>query len=156
MSSEYKPVRQGKYFEEFAVGDKYRSDGRTITTADIVMFATLIGAQSPQFLDEEYGKKSPLGSRVAPGPLGLSFALASTEPILAGTLIALLGIHSVRYHQPILPNDTIANEFEIFATRATAKPGRGIISIRNKVVNQRGEMILAFEHQLLIKSRDAE
>lgn len=148
------PMRFGKFFEEFVVGDRYRADGRTVTDADIVLFAGLIGANSPQFLNEEYGRTSALGSRVAPGPLVLSLALAASEPLLAGTLIALVAVDNVRYHAVVRPGDTVTGETEIASTRISRNPGRGVVQFRDRLVNQRGETVLTCDHTLLIRTRE--
>ncbi len=145
------PVRQGRTYEQFVPGMRFRSDGRTIGEGDISLFCGIIGAQSPQFLDQEYGRGTAFGGRVAPGPMGLSIGLASTEPLLAGTLIALLGVDNVRYHSPIHPGDTIHNEIEVVESRPSSRPGRGIIHLRNTIMNQRGERVLSFEHTLMIR-----
>jgi acyl dehydratase len=145
------PVRTGRLYHEFEAGMRFRSEGRTVTEADIILFAGLIGANSPQFLNEEFARGSSLGGRVAPGPLGLSLALAQTEPLLAGTLIALLGVDGVRYHSPIRPGDTVWNEFEVASVRPSAKGDRGIVQFRDRLVNQRGEAVLSCEHTLLLR-----
>ncbi|MCS6801973.1 MAG: MaoC/PaaZ C-terminal domain-containing protein [Chloroflexota bacterium] len=147
------PVRFGRWFDQFAVGERFRTDGRTITEADIVLFAGLIGANNPQFLDEEYAAASPFGGRIAPGPLALSIGLASTEPLVTGTLLALLGVESVRYHGPVRPGDTIHNEVTITETRETSRADRGVIRLDNRIVNQRGETVLTFQHTLLVRKR---
>ena len=147
------PVRFGRWFEEFSVGDHFRTDGRTITEADIVLFAGLIGANNPQFLDEEYASASAFGSRIAPGPLVLSLGLASTEPLITGTLLALLGVDEVRFQGPVRPGDTIRNQVTVAETRSTRRPDRGTVRFENRIVNQRGETVLTFQHALLIKKR---
>lgn len=147
------PVRFGRWFEQFSVGDRFRTDGRTITDADIVLFAGLIGANNPQFLDDEYAAASAFGGRIAPGPLALSIGLASTEPLVTGTLLALLGVDGVRYHGPVRPGDTIHNEITVAEVRETSRPDRGAVRLENRMVNQRGETVLTFQHTLLIKKR---
>ncbi|MCS7002905.1 MAG: MaoC/PaaZ C-terminal domain-containing protein [Dehalococcoidia bacterium] len=149
------PIRRGRYFDEFTPGARFRSEGRTITEADIVMFATLIGGLASQFLDEEYAKTTPLGGRVAPGPLALSYAMAAIEPLLTGTLIGLLGVDTVRYHAPVRPGDTIRNEVEVISARPTSTPGRGVVSFKNEVKNQRDETVLTFETTVLLHGRPA-
>ena len=54
------------YYEDFHVGSKQTTFGRTVTDADIVIFAGMTGASNPLFLDEEYAKKSTFGRRIAP------------------------------------------------------------------------------------------
>lgn len=140
----------GKYFEQFTVGEQYTAAGRTVTETDVVIFSTLIGALSPLFLDEEYAKKTIYGTRIAPGELPLSMAMAMTEPLVHGTVIGLLGVNNVRFIAPVKPGDTITNYIEVVGKRESSKPGRGIIMLKDTVRNQRGEVVLEFEHQVMV------
>ncbi|PYO52130.1 MAG: acyl dehydratase, partial [Candidatus Rokuibacteriota bacterium] len=59
-------------FEDLQVGDEYRSPGRTVTEADIVIFAGVSGDYNVLHTDAEYMKASLYGERIAHGLLGLS------------------------------------------------------------------------------------
>jgi len=71
------------YFEDFHEGSSWNTKGRTVTETDVVLFASTTGALNPLFLDEEYGKTTRYGSRIAPGMLtasltvGLAYQLPS-------------------------------------------------------------------------------
>ena len=60
----------GMYWEEWVVGAEFETAGRTITEADIIMYAGLSGDYAPLHIDEEYAKKTQFGGRIAHGPLG--------------------------------------------------------------------------------------
>ncbi|MDI6847093.1 MAG: MaoC/PaaZ C-terminal domain-containing protein [Candidatus Bathyarchaeia archaeon] len=62
------------YLEDFKVGEKIVSTGRTITEADIVIFAGISGDWSELHTNAEYMKNSPFGQRIAHGMLTLSIA----------------------------------------------------------------------------------
>ena len=149
----WQPLRRGRWFEEFHAGERFRSAGRTITDADLVLFSGLVGAQNPQFLDEEYARASPFGGRIAPGPLTLALGLVAAEPLLTGTLLALLGVDRVRYQAPVRPGDTVYAEIEVAEVRPSSQPGRGIVRLASTLRNQRGEAVLTFEHTLLVRAR---
>jgi acyl dehydratase len=65
---------RGRYFEEFAVGDKVTSQGRTITESDIMTFAGFSGDYNPIHIDAEFSKTGLFGERIAHGLLVLSIA----------------------------------------------------------------------------------
>ncbi|MBI4241201.1 MAG: acyl dehydratase, partial [Candidatus Rokubacteria bacterium] len=60
-----------RYFEEIQVGEEYLSPGRTVTEADIVIFAGLSGDYNVLHTDAEFMKSSIFGERIAHGLLGL-------------------------------------------------------------------------------------
>ena len=64
----------GLYFEEFSVGQKVTTVGRTISEADIFNFAGLTGDFNQIHTDAAFASKTQFGQRIAHGLLGLSIA----------------------------------------------------------------------------------
>jgi acyl dehydratase len=60
------------FFEDFAIGDEFITPGRTVTEADVMLFAGLTGDYNRIHTDAEYMKSSMFGERIAHGLLGLS------------------------------------------------------------------------------------
>src|SRR5215468_9121175 len=60
------------FFEDLAVGQEFTSPGRTVTEADIVIFAGLSGDYNVLHTDAEHMKASVFGERIAHGLLALS------------------------------------------------------------------------------------
>ncbi len=83
------PAVRGMYFEEFQVGQRIISRGRTVTESDIVTFAGLSGDYTQIHTDTEFSKNTPYGQRIAHGLLGLSIAsgLAMQTGVLEGTVL---------------------------------------------------------------------
>ena len=55
------------HFEDIRVGEEYTSPARTVTEADIVIFAGLSGDYNVLHTDAEYMKASLFGERIAHG-----------------------------------------------------------------------------------------
>jgi acyl dehydratase len=60
---------RGLYWEQWDVSAEFESPARTVTEADIVMFAGLSGDYNPLHVNEEYCKQTQFGTRIAHGPL---------------------------------------------------------------------------------------
>ena len=90
---------QGRYFEEFEVGQKITTVGRTVTENDIVTFAGLSGDYNQIHTDVEYSKATTYGQRVAHGLLGISIAsgLAMRTGILENTVIFFREINNWKF-----------------------------------------------------------
>ncbi len=58
-------MRFDRPFEQYALGERHRSRGRTITEAGIVQFAGVSGDFYPLHMDGEYAKRTPFGERIA-------------------------------------------------------------------------------------------
>jgi acyl dehydratase len=138
------PEVRGMYFEEFEVGQKVVSPGRTITESDIVTFAGFSGDYNQIHTDKEFSKTQPFGARVAHGLLGLSIAsgLIVQVGVLEGTVIAFREITGWKFTKPIFIGDTIHVELEIKETKAMPRLGGGAVKINIKVINQQGDIVM--------------
>lgn len=145
----------GKYFEEFNMGDKFVTPGKTITEGAITMMVGLAGFVIPLFNDEEYAKTTIFGGRIAPGRLTLFVmgGLVEQTGLFEDTVIALVGINNVRVRNPLRAGDTIRVEMEITGKKETSRPDRGIIVHKELCQNQRGEIVAEAEVSHLMKRR---
>jgi 3-hydroxybutyryl-CoA dehydratase len=146
---------RGMYFEEFEVGFKLVTAGRTVTESDIVSFAGLSGDFNQIHTDEEYSQNQPFGRRVAHGLLGLSIAsgLAVQTGMMEGTIMAFREITSWKFVKPIYIGDTIHVEITILETKALPRVGGGSVVIELDVKNQDGETTMKGTWNALIHSK---
>jgi 3-hydroxybutyryl-CoA dehydratase len=149
------PAARGMYFEEFEVGQKMFSPGRTITETDVVGFAGLSGDYNLIHTDAEYSKNSPFGARVAHGLLGLSIAsgLALRTGVLEGTVMAFREINSWKFVKPIFIGDTIRVEMEIVETKAMKRLGGGKVELLFNVLNQSDETTMKGVWSVLVMGK---
>lgn len=146
---------RGMYFEEFQIGQRILSPGRTITESDIVTFAGLSGDFNQIHTDAEYSKVSPFGQRVAHGLLGLSIAsgLALRTGVLEGTVMAFREIGEWKFVKPVFIGDTIHVEMEVAETKAFPRLGGGAVTIAIQVENQRDEVVMKGNWITLVMSK---
>lgn len=146
--------QQGMYLEDFAIGETYVTKARTVTEADIVIFTGLSGDFNPLHIDEEYCKTTPHGTRIAQGLLGVSIAsgLTSQLGLLTGTAVGFLGM-TWRYTGAIRAGDTIHVRITTKETRATSKPGRGVLIRQLDIVNQKDEVVQTGEWSVMVLTR---
>ncbi len=154
MTKNQSPTR-GWYFEEFEVGLRITTAGRTVTEADVVAFAGLSGDYNAIHTDAEYSRNTPFGQRVAHGLLGLSIAsgLAVTTGLLEGTVLAFREIGSWKFSLPVFIGDTIHVEMEIEETKSLPRLGGGSVMISLDVRNQDDKTVMKGTWSVLIKSR---
>jgi len=111
---------------------------KTITEADIVLFAGVSGDFNPVHICEEYAKKTFFGGRIAHGVIPISL-LSAAMAKLPGLVILLS--HSSRFLKPVRIGDTITAIAEVIDTRRE----KGIVTLKNTCTNQNGEVIVEGE-----------
>ena len=60
-----------------------------------------------------------------------------------------------KFLKPVLLGDTVTPLMEVEQARPTRNPAKGIVKFAVRLVNQRGELVLAGFHTYLIKCRPA-
>ena len=148
--------KDARYYEELNPGDSWVSPRRTITEADIVMFAAMTGDHNPIHTDEEFAKTTIFGGRILHGPAGFAIAtgLESRLGIKEGTAIAFLGM-TWDLKGPIKIGDTIRVEQKVAGKRETKKPGQGIVFFHVALVNQRDEIVQEGEWKIMMIRKSA-
>ena len=131
------------------IGAKYKSIGRTIGEGDFSLITNLTWTTSELHANYERMKYTPYGERVLAGPCVAAVVVGLTgtsdlrrELSKAGIrLVAMLGMDNVRFPAPVKPNDTLWAETEIVGARATRNPERGVLTMIDRGLNQRGEVV---------------
>jgi acyl dehydratase len=144
----------GRYFEDFTVGEKFITPARTITETDVVIFSGLSGDYNPLHTDEEFGKKTRFGRRIAHGALGIAVmtGLVSRLGLSDGTVIAVMDIKWA-FHAPLFIGDTVHGEVTVASLEPTRKPDRGMLLRETVLVNQKGERLQSGSMRLMVRRK---
>jgi acyl dehydratase len=150
---EEQPVH-GLWWEDFKVGEKRYSAGRTVTEGDMMAFAGLTGDYSQVHTDEEFCEKTEFGTRIVHGLLGLTIAqgLCWRSNYKQGTGVASLGWDNWKFRKPLFPGDTVRVRWWATETRESkSNPNVGIIIEHVELMNQRGEVIQDGDHTQMVR-----
>lgn len=153
--SEKSTLSRGYYFEEFEIGQKIVTVGRTVTESDVVGFAGLSGDFNQIHTDSEYSKTSPFGQRVAHGLLVLSIAngLAVRTGFIEGTVLAFREITNWKFVKPVFFGDTVHAELDVVDVKAMRRIGGGSVTIDVNVKNQHDEVVMKGTWVALVASQ---
>lgn len=153
MSESPPLVHEGRVFAEQPVGSRFRTGRRTVTEFDLMNFVTTCGFSESLFLDAEAAVQHGFPGRLVPGALTLVLAegLVISSGALAGTGMAFLG-GNIEVKAPVCVGDTLEVWVEVTAARLTSRGDRGVVTTRNEVRNQRGEVVLVFTPSRMIRA----
>ncbi|NLY78518.1 MAG: dehydratase [Lysinibacillus sp.] len=138
----------GKTFDQYEIGEKWKSRGRTITESDIVNFAVVSGDYFPLHKDAEYAKNTRFKQRIAHGMLVLSVGTGLLE---MGTdeIIAFYGIDNLRFVNPTFIGDTIHLELEVTDLQDKGN-GTGVVTVGQRIQKQTGETVVSCQLKFLV------
>jgi acyl dehydratase len=153
--SDAEPLIRGTTFEEMTVGSRFRTAHRTITETDLINFITLCGFNEPLFWDARHAATAGYEGRLVPGALTYAIAegLVLQTHVLHGTGLAFMGMQ-LDIKKPVFVGDTICAVVEVTESRPASSGGRGVVTTRIGVRNQRDEEVLVYTPVRLIRGRD--
>lgn len=151
------PSKLGMYFEEFEVGQEIQhSLSKTIFESDNNFFSLLTMNHHPVHTNLDYAQQNQHGQLLVVGTLVFSIVVGMTVPDISGKAIANLGYEEVKHLKPVFINDTIYARTRIISKRESqSKPDRGIVYVETVGYNQRGEDVISFRRNVLVKKQNA-
>lgn len=141
------------FFEEYQLKDKRVTLGRTLTETDFVVHAGHTGDFFPHHLDAEWCKTQAFGQRIAHGTMVFSIGIGLTASEINPEAFSK-GYDRLRFVKPVFIGDTIHSEVTISQKDGARNPDYGTVTEHVEVINQRGEVVLAADHLLLVRRRE--
>ncbi|MFN7633284.1 MAG: MaoC family dehydratase [Acetobacteraceae bacterium] len=141
-------MSDGLYFEDLSVGQS-ASFGKTVTEADILMFAAVSGDTNPVHINAEIAAGTMFKERIAHGMLsaGLISAVLGTRLPGPGTIYLS---QTLKFRAPVRIGDTVTATATIAALDAVKK--RATLAT---ICTVAGKPVLEGEALVLVPSREA-
>lgn len=145
---------QGPFFEDFKVGDVYRSPlGRTVTEADNVWFTLLTNNSNQMYFNVEYARRTRFERPLVNSSLTLAVVAGLTGSDVTRNGVAL-GWKEVRYPNQMYVGDTLYAESEVLLVRESpTDPRRGLVKVRTRGIQQDGQVVMDSERNILVWKR---
>ena len=146
----------GLYFEEFEVGSEIKhSLSKTIFESDNNFFSLMTMNHHPVHTNVDYASHNQHGKILVVGTLVFSLVVGMTVPDISGKAIANLGYESIKHLSPTFVGDTIYARTKILEKRESKSKGdRGIVYVETIGYNQRGEDVISFRRNVLVKKQN--
>jgi acyl dehydratase len=140
------------HFEEIETPSSIAGPSRRVERDEMVAFAQRWDPL-PIHLDEEAAK--PFGGLTASGSFLLALRLRLIHDMdRQPAVIASFGYDEVRFKAPVHAGDELKLVIDFEKKRESAsKPDRGIVTMRETLINQRGEVVLHVIDTVLVWKR---
>jgi itaconyl-CoA hydratase len=157
MSTDAAKEWRGRFYEDFAVGDVFRSRlGRTVTETDNVWFTCLTLNTNQIHFNVPYAERTQFGKPLVNSAFTLALVVGMTVPDTSENAAANLGWGDIKLPRPVFAGDTLWAESEILDLRESrSNPAVGIVSMRCRGINQRREVVIEFKRTFMVYKRGA-
>ncbi|PXA76992.1 MaoC family dehydratase [Auritidibacter sp. NML100628] len=145
----------GRFFEDFEIGDVYRHPlGRTVLPVDNSWMTLLTQNTAPIHFDAHYASNTEFGRPLVDSTFTLALVTGQSVTDISMNVMANLGWDKVRLPNPVFEGDTIYSESEVLSTRESkSRPNIGIVTVRTVGFNQRGVIVITFERTVMVYKR---
>jgi 3-hydroxybutyryl-CoA dehydratase len=136
----------GTYFEDLVVGQS-ATFAKTVTDADIVLFAGVSGDTNPVHLDAEYAAGTMFKSRIAHGMLSAGFISTVIGTKLPGPGAIYVG-QTLKFKAPVRIGDTVTARVEVTGLVAEKK----FVTLKTQCLVG-GKVVIDGEATVMVPSR---
>jgi acyl dehydratase len=150
------PGWEGRYYEDFAVGDVYKHPyGRTVTETDNVWLTNLTMNLNPMHFNEAYASETEFGQRLVDGTFVIALVVGMSVIDVSQNATANLGYDDIRHHAPVFHGDTLFAESEVLEKRESeSREHVGIVTTELRAYNQDGEKVLSMKRTPMVLKRE--
>jgi acyl dehydratase len=147
---------QGRFYEDFEVGDVYKHPfGRTVTETDNVWMTNVSMNLNPMHFNEAYAAETEFGERLVDGTYVIALAVGMSVIDVSMNATANLGYDDVRHHAPVFHGDTLFAESEVIDKRESeSRDHVGIVTTELRAYNQDDELVLSLERTPMVLQRE--
>jgi itaconyl-CoA hydratase len=147
---------EGRFFDDFKVGDVYRVRyGRTVTENDNIWFTLLTCNTNQIHFNNDYGTKTDFGQCLINSTLTLAIVTGMCVADVSENGFAL-GWDEVRMPNPLFAGDTIYADTEVLDLRESkSRPGQGVVKVKHRGIKQDGTVVIEMTRSVMVWKRDA-
>jgi acyl dehydratase len=148
---------RGRFYEDFEVGHRYRHHpGRTVTTTDNMWFTLLTQNTAPIHIDHAYAAQTEWGKPLVDSTFTLALVTGQSVSDISQNVFANLGWDQVALPHPVFEGDTLYSESVVLEKRESkSRSNVGIVKVRTRGINQRGEIVIEFIRTVMVYKRAA-
>ena len=145
------PGWQGRYYEDFEVGDVYQHRiGRTITESDNTWFTLVTLNLNQIHFNADYAARTEFKKPLVNSVLTLAIITGMTVEDVSENGINL-GWDEVRLSSPVFVGDTLYAETEVLEKRESkSRPQQGIVHIKTRGIKQDGVVVIEFKRTIMV------
>ncbi len=145
----------GNFFEDFSVGQVLEhATPRTVTEGDRALYTSLYPTRFALPSSAVFAASVGLDPAPVEDLIAFHIAFGKTVPDVSLNAVANLGYAELRFHQPVVPGDTLRTSSEVIGLKQNSNGKSGVVYVRSTATNQRGEVALDWARWVMVHKRD--
>ncbi|WP_374999988.1 MaoC family dehydratase [Aeromicrobium sp. CTD01-1L150] len=147
----------GHFFEDFTVGQVIEhATPRTITEGDRAVYGAIYPTRFAIPSSAQFAASVGLDPHPVEDLVAFHVAFGKTVPDISLNAVANLGYAELRFHQPVVPGDTLSTSSEVIGLKQNSNGRTGVVHVRSTATNQRGEVALDWVRWVMVHKRDQQ
>lgn len=147
----------GRFFEDYSVGDVIsHAVPRTVSGGERALYHALYPARHALYSSDEFARGCGLPSSPLDDLAAFHVVFGKTVPDVSLNALANLGYAEGRWLTPVYPGDTLRSTSEVIGLKQNSNGKSGVVWVRTKGENQRGETVMEYVRWVMVRKRDPE
>ena len=147
----------GNFFEDFQIGQVIEhATPRTVTEGDRAVYGALYPTRFAIPSSATFAGSVGLVPHPVEELIGFHIAFGKTVPDISLNAVANLGYAECRFHQPVVPGDTLRTASTVIGLKENSNGKSGVVYVRSVATNQRGETAIEWARWVMVHKRDPQ
>jgi 2-methylfumaryl-CoA hydratase len=156
MTASVAKTAAGRFFEDFRLGETVRHPTpHTLTSGDASLYSALHGARFAPQSAETFARAIGYPASPIDDLLAFHVVFGKTVADVSLNAVANLGYSDCRFSKPVFAGDTLSASSEVIGLKENSNKQSGVVYVRSRGFNQRGETVIEFVRWVMVRKRDA-
>ena len=145
----------GNFFEDFSLGQTIvHATPRTVTDGDVALYTALYGSRFAVQSSDVFARAIGYPRAPLDDLLVFHVVFGKTVPDISLNAVANLGYADCRFLKAVYPGDTLSSASEVIGLKENSNRQSGVVYVRSRGFNQRGETVLDYVRWVMVRKRD--
>ena len=145
----------GRFFEDFRIAQVIRhATPRTVTAGDVSLYTAIYGSRFALQSSDAFARAAGYPRSPVDDLLVFHLVFGKSVPDISLNAVANLGYADGRFGVPVYPGDTLSARSAVIGLKENASGETGIVHVRTRGENERGEAVLDYARWVMVRKRD--
>ncbi len=148
---------QGRFFEDYALGQVMaHAVPRTLSGGERALYHALYPSRHAIHASDEFARACGLRTAPLDDLIAFHTVFGKTVPDISLNAVANLGYAEGRFLAPVHAGDTLRAESTVIGLKQNSNGRSGVVWVRTRGLNQRGEAVLEYVRWVMVRKRDQD